>query len=346
LKKYKKLYNGGMLDMGNCMYCGRPLADGEVCNCQAGAQPQMNQNYGAPQGQPVNQGYGAPQGQPVNQGYGAPQGQPMYQGYGAPQGQAPYVQPKQSNASFDINGALAGLVGLIKKPKDTTDKLMSEANMITGMLYIAVQALLTCMFVFITFGILGIRSYGESALLYGIYTFFFVAAVDFIVVAFLFLFLGIVFKGGISFSKATVAVGIFALYESAVTVAASIFTILGGLVDQHFLISFAFIIFAAGTLTAIIFGTAAVYNETSIGTNGKIYAIALAIAASVFCAVALDNIAGKCLNDTGVSAESTYYWMHSTQAIKDHDEYMRDMYDDYYDHEYNTYGKFLREYYD
>lgn len=86
--------------MGFCTFCGKQLADGEVCTCQQTA-PQQNV-YGAPQNNEGTQGtYTAPQGTytaPQQGTYTAPQGgYNTSQGNGMPQGEtytAPQKQPK------------------------------------------------------------------------------------------------------------------------------------------------------------------------------------------------------------------------------------------------------------
>ncbi|GEM_PF-309273 len=65
----------------NCPNCGRPLADGEVCNC-------LNENFNAPV---------QPEAAQVNS---APvyEGQPAQQAYANPSQQAPYADPAQQYA--------------------------------------------------------------------------------------------------------------------------------------------------------------------------------------------------------------------------------------------------------
>ncbi|MBR1742032.1 MAG: hypothetical protein IJ733_09235 [Lachnospiraceae bacterium] len=118
-----------------CGHCGRPLAEGEICSCQAKAgqssfggqmnggqsgysQQQMSggqSGYGQPQGNQRQPGYGNPQMSGGQSGYGNPQmngGQPGYgnpqmnggqSGYGNPQmnqGQPGYGQPQMNGGQY------------------------------------------------------------------------------------------------------------------------------------------------------------------------------------------------------------------------------------------------------
>ena len=111
--------------MGNfCTKCGRPLADGEVCNCQA--TPQINPGQVAPM----------PQAAP------APQGQPQM----APQGQ-PYMQQK-APSQFDavMKDTLAAFVDIMKAPVTKGQELVKGEKFIVSVIYIVLQALLSTIF--------------------------------------------------------------------------------------------------------------------------------------------------------------------------------------------------------
>ena len=105
-----------------CQICGRPLNDGEVCNCQAqqqaapqqpAQQPYYQQQYAAPQQQ-----YAAPQ-----QPYGAPQ-----QPYGAPQ--QPYGQPMPPRPAGDgkFVKALKNIPVAFKSYFKNSDKVIGTAK--------------------------------------------------------------------------------------------------------------------------------------------------------------------------------------------------------------------------
>ena len=113
--------------MGNfCTKCGRPLADGEVCNCQA--TPQINPGQVAPM----------PQAAPAP----APQGQPQM----APQGQ-PYMQQK-APSQFDavMKDTLAAFVDIMKAPVTKGQELVKGEKFIVSVIYIVLQALLSTIF--------------------------------------------------------------------------------------------------------------------------------------------------------------------------------------------------------
>lgn len=90
-----------------CTFCGRQLADGEVCNCQQNAAPQNNIPQGMPYGQP----------QP------APQGSP----YGQPQ-PAPQTAKKQSQGDNSIKLVISHITNTIKKPLTAAEEYYEKGT--------------------------------------------------------------------------------------------------------------------------------------------------------------------------------------------------------------------------
>ncbi len=90
-----------------CTFCGRQLADGEVCNCQQNAAPQNNIPQGMPYGQP----------QP------APQGMP----YGQPQ-PAPQTAKKQSQGDNAIKLVISHITNTIKKPLTAAEEYYEKGT--------------------------------------------------------------------------------------------------------------------------------------------------------------------------------------------------------------------------
>lgn len=128
-----------------CTRCGRPLADGEVCNCQSAApQPQQAapEQAAAPQEQPQYQ-QAAPQEQQQYQ-QAAPQGQPQYQ-QAASQGQPQYQQmaPQQPSAASNYFKELwSTALSVFKAPVTAGKKYVAEGNFKLALGYLAVQAIL------------------------------------------------------------------------------------------------------------------------------------------------------------------------------------------------------------
>lgn len=123
--------------MGFCTFCGKQLADGEVCTCQQTA-PQQNV-YGAPQDNGVTQGtYTAPQ-----QGtYTAPQGT-----YTAPQ-----KQPKVKGDNL-FTPVINSVKETIKNPLDAAGTYYKSATLKTA---ITSMATVTVLYVLVSvFNLLG-----------------------------------------------------------------------------------------------------------------------------------------------------------------------------------------------
>ncbi len=123
-----------------CMYCGRQLADGEVCNCQqtqaqSESQPQNPEQSGAQAGQSYNQA--PPQtGQPYNQVPPQAQaGQPYYQAPPRPSYTGQYIQ-----TYFSCIGKL------LLKPADGARELVEKGHFAISLVLLFLQALLTGFF--------------------------------------------------------------------------------------------------------------------------------------------------------------------------------------------------------
>ncbi len=118
-----------------CTKCGRPLAEGEVCNCQ-GVAPQPQQTFTQDQQVP-------PQGQAQYQQV-SPQGQPQYQQV-PPQGQPQYQQmaPKQPSAAENYLKELLNTgLNIFKAPVTEGKKYVAEGNSKLAIGYLVIQAIL------------------------------------------------------------------------------------------------------------------------------------------------------------------------------------------------------------
>ncbi len=103
--------------MAFCTKCGKPLADGEICNCQANAQPVYQQPA-----QPVYQ-------QPV---------QPQYQ----QPVQTVYVQAQPSAAGIFFKKLWNGITETILHPTQSAKKMVAEADIKFSMCYIGISSFL------------------------------------------------------------------------------------------------------------------------------------------------------------------------------------------------------------
>ena len=287
---------------------------------QGYGQQQMygQQGYGQQQmyGQ---QGYGQQQmyGQ---QGYGQQQ---MYgqQGYGQQQmyGQQVYGNQvygqvntkKPSGASVFVNELIQKIIGLFTKPVDTSEEMMSKADMMTGGVLIGINAVVT--FVFALLGLLVLGMNFGPALGRGFYMLFFMIIANIIITASVFVSGGVIFKGGIEFGKAINSAGIFALYETVAVVFGIVFELISGLLHKVGFLSgiiggFAYILFAGISIGGIIVAARALYNDMDLDDNKKVFAIVAAVVMSVFLITIVDNIAQKIFNDSGTCAEQVLYY--------------------------------------
>ena len=140
--------------MGNfCTKCGKPLADGEVCNCQ-GAAPQIDlAQQAAPQQQsaaPQQQYQQAPQQQyqqaPQQQYQQAPQQQyqqaPQQQYQQVPPQQYQQMAPQQSAASDYFKQFLNTALNVWKKPVTAGKEYVMSGKFTLAIGYLIVQAVL------------------------------------------------------------------------------------------------------------------------------------------------------------------------------------------------------------
>lgn len=108
--------------MGFCTFCGKQLADGEICNCEQSAQARAQQaqnNNGQPQGSPyAQQAQGNPYGQP----------QPQYQ---------------QNSAKVDVEGGVKEAVEFVKSyvkdPVNSAEEFYKKKSLPASAVLVAVS---------------------------------------------------------------------------------------------------------------------------------------------------------------------------------------------------------------
>ncbi len=258
-----------------------------------------------------------------------------------------YGAPKRANASGNVVGEVVeGFTGIVTRPHDTIKKLVSNANIGVGCIFIALQAVIAFLLVFFSFLILGTRSMGISSIGCAFYAFFFVLIIDFIAAGMLVLMGSIILKGNLTFGKAVNAVGVFAIFQTVANILAVIFVLIGGLADVHFFISVGYIFFVGVTLLALVFGIDAALTACELDENVKGYVVGVALILTVLLGVAVDNIGEKLFEDQNVSAYKIYSMMESSNTVKEHDKYMKDYYEDYYEDYYDSFREYIKEYYD
>ena len=145
--------------MSFCKYCGKQLADGELCDCaqsveernsmssQAApevAAPQQNsQQDQFQQGQPMPQGGQFQQGQPMPQGGQFQQGQ-QYQGqYQQPNQYQQYAQAQANQVVSHMSNAFKSFLEIMKKPITGGTQFIANAVTAQSIVLIIVQALIS-----------------------------------------------------------------------------------------------------------------------------------------------------------------------------------------------------------
>lgn len=228
-----------------CTKCGRPLQEGEVCNCTAQnagnrqGQPGGQQGYqrqGQPggqqyyqQGQPGGQQYYQQQSQPGGQQYyqqGQPGGQQGYQQQGQPGGMTKEAEWMNRQKDVIMSGAksmFSELGPIIKSPVSRVKELAASNNAIIGIEFIVAKAIIAVIMILIWMAVMqgkfddmggGVDMPYFKAIMT---TLFLTAGVDFLEAFFLKLFTG-VFNGNTNYNSMLTVVGARAIFDTAVFV--------------------------------------------------------------------------------------------------------------------------------
>ena len=226
-----------------CTKCGRPLQEGEVCNCTAqnagGAQQSQagGQQY-QQQRQPGGQQY-QQQRQPGGQQYyqqGQPGGQQYYQ-QGQPGGQQYYQQGQQGgmtkeaewlNRQKDVimsgtKSMFSEIGPIIKSPVSRVKELAASNNAMIGIQFIVAKTIIALIMILIYLAVMQ----GKLDDLGGVVdmpwfkaimtTLFLTAGVDFLEAYFLKIFTG-VFNGNTNYNAMLTVIGARAIYDTIILV--------------------------------------------------------------------------------------------------------------------------------
>ncbi len=308
---------GGQPQMGQQMY-GQPQMGQQMYG-----QPQMNQAQGGPQmyGQPqMGQAQGGPQmyGQPQmgQQMYGQPQmGQQMYgqpqmgQMYGQPQMGQMYGQQQRPAGSFDFNDLLKSFLGLFSKPATTAEKIAGKSSMSTGLIFAGFNIIVTFLFVFL--GLLTVGMSGGDSAARAFYMIFFLAIGYGVIASALFLTCGVIFKGGMTFTKAMNLTGIFAMYETGAFVASILFALISaGFHNIEFLsdivAGLAYILFMVVSLCAVVIVVHTAFKDLPFSNDKNVLALIIVVAMAIFVISVFDNTAEKVFRDSGICADQIF----------------------------------------
>ena len=298
---------GGQPQMGQQMY-GQPQMNQAQGGPQMYGQPQMGQAQGGPQmyGQPQmgQQMYGQPQmGQQM---YGQPQ---MGQMYGQPQMGQMYGQQQRPAGSFDFNDLLKSFLGLFSKPATTAEKIAGKSSMSTGLIFAGFNIIVTFLFVFL--GLLTLGMSGGDSAARAFYMIFFLAIGYGVIASALFLTCGVIFKGGMTFTKAMNLTGIFAMYETGAFVASILFALISaGFHNIEFLsdivAGLAYILFMVVSLCAVVIVVHTAFKDLPFSNDKKVLALIIVVAMAIFVISVFDNTAEKVFRDSGICADQIF----------------------------------------
>lgn len=229
--------NGGN-PMGNfCTNCGRPLKEGEVCNC---AREEANQP------------------------------QPQAEAQPQPQAPVPPKAPGQSTAALKagLQNLLTAVKTIFKNPEEAAATLGKEENWLMAILLIAAQAVLSGLFSLATVGIgFAVFSFrgGDLAIL-----FFFTVICSLLLSAAmlgLYLCFGKAFKGKLTAKSALAVIGNRCFITIPLTVVAILFTMLHAL--------FGIILFTAGEFFALLLLFITIQKSFGISVNKAFWVVGL-----------------------------------------------------------------------
>ena len=276
----------------------------------------MNENQDQQYGQP--QQAQAPGGQPQmgQQMYGQPQmGQQMYgqpqmgQMYGQPQMGQMYGQQQRPAGSFDFNDLLKSFLGLFSKPATTAEKIAGKSSMSTGLIFAGFNIIVTFLFVFL--GLLTLGMSGGDSAARAFYMIFFLAIGYGVIASALFLTCGVIFKGGMTFTKAMNLTGIFAMYETGAFVASILFALISaGFHNIEFLsdivAGLAYILFMVVSLCAVVIVVHTAFKDLPFSNDKKVLALIIVVAMAIFVISVFDNTAEKVFRDSGICADQIF----------------------------------------
>ena len=266
----------------------------------------MNENQDQQYGQP--QQAQAPGGQPQmgQQMYGQPQ---MGQMYGQPQMGQMYGQQQRPAGSFDFNDLLKSFLGLFSKPATTAEKIAGKSSMSTGLIFAGFNIIVTFLFVFL--GLLTLGMSGGDSAARAFYMIFFLAIGYGVIASALFLTCGVIFKGGMTFTKAMNLTGIFAMYETGAFVASILFALISaGFHNIEFLsdivAGLAYILFMVVSLCAVVIVVHTAFKDLPFSNDKKVLALIIVVAMAIFVISVFDNTAEKVFRDSGICADQIF----------------------------------------
>lgn len=269
--------------MGNfCTQCGRPLQEGEVCNCTQQAAPQQTQEQAA---QPAQQA--APQTAPAQE---APQPAPAaYQ-------QAPRQAMPPSQTAIEVKKGFSNFVTALKtiwtNPSNAASALAQKESWLPALILIAVQALFSGLFALTNFSVgMGVDDL-QFLLIVFFFTFFSSLALAAASMG-MYLAMGKVTKAEVTFKSA--------LSTASIRCLAGIPTVFIGMLLGMANVGIGLFFFILGEIIAILLTILAVQDTYKINANrafvvvGSAYIVIFVlfcIAVAIYCGVNMSSMFG------------------------------------------------------
>ena len=220
-----------------------------------------------------------------------------------------YGQPSRPAGSLDFNDILKSFLGLFSKPATTAENIAGKDSMSTGLIFAGFNIIVTFMFVFL--GLLSLGMSGGPSAARALYMIFFLAIGYGAIAASLFLTCGVIFKGGMTFTKAMNLTGIFAMYETGAFAVGILFALIsGGFHNVEFLSNIvagmAYILFIVISLCAVIVVVHTAFKDLPFSSDKKVLALIITVSMVVFVISVFDNTAQKIFRDSGICADQIF----------------------------------------
>lgn len=250
--------------MAFCVYCGKQLEEGEICNCQSNGTAAGNQQS-VEQNQQNNGQYQAPQ---VN-----------YQEY-----QAKFNQAKEVSGMY-LQRLWAALLGILKSPSEEGKRFAASGDKKLAIGFFALQAILSGIFSMIICSKLngGMTAFGEvdKEYLFSLPKALLLTIIGSMILSFVtagLLYAGVkIFKGTTTFWNMSCVVAVRSVGISIIVLLSIIVTLLN--------VSWGIVIFVFAALAGLVFLVPVVQGGATLDENKQVYMIGLIVILSliVFC---------------------------------------------------------------
>lgn len=259
------------MNMAFCMYCGKQLEEGEICNCQS------NGAAVGTEGMSFEKQQFAEQNQQVNGQYQAPQ--VNYQEY-----QEKFNQAKEVSGMY-LQQLWAALLGILKSPVSEGKRFAASGDKKLAIGFFSIQAILSGIFSMIICSKInsGMKAFGEvdSEYLFSLPKALLITIIGSMILSFVtagLLFAGVkIFKGTTTFWNMSCVAAVRSIGISIIVLLSIIVTLLN--------VSWGIVIFVFAALAGLVFLVPVIQGGATLDENKQVYMVGLIVILSliVFC---------------------------------------------------------------